>query len=34
MEQTDNLILGAGPAGLGAAWKLREDGQRSILLEF
>lgn len=33
MEQTDNLILGAGPAGLGAAWKLREDGQRSILLD-
>lgn len=31
--QVDNLILGAGIAGLGAAYALREAGQQSVILE-
>ena len=33
MERINNLILGAGPAGLGAAWKLTEKGQKSVILD-
>lgn len=33
MEYVDNLILGAGPAGLGASWALRQKGQFSVILD-
>ena len=33
MEQINNLIIGAGIAGLGAAYTLKQRGEDSLVLE-